>query len=434
MEELASEGYSGADSLIFEAAPLQFSRQLVILGSYVWHQPAYKIKKVNSREYLMTRQIVLDGYLASINQNVDVVTVFAQANYLGEFMKIDDATVISFVRNKVLLLHKAADRADDPSTAANLKVANADYYDNSGISGVFIGLRIPSHGDYAYRTVWVAADNKNLHPVLSREGIFFPRRSGFWELQMKSGYKQGGAELRAQNVVIKDDLKGIKDDVSAKAASFNTQSIVVDYIGNDYVIITRNNGGSDRLQVLPVDQLSSPLGIKVADLLGDTGLTAYLSARQQALQTLHSQGITLIEEEGGEDNFGMNRSNGHWHLQGRINYHHNGTPENVDFNIDCIPPDSLVSYDTLYLSWQSIRDRVPNAVDAFTSPNKDIAVIKTASKLYYFGISGEQLDSVPLGETDLQEGTSVIMAEWATGFYVDEWEKIFIDNGARRQG
>ncbi len=205
-----------------------------------------------------------------------------------------------------------------------------------------------------------------------------------------------------------------EDKVSAKTVSLSTQSIVVDYIGNDYVTIARNNGGTDKLQVLPVDQLSSPMGIKVADLLGDTGSTAYRSARQQALQTLHNKGITLIEEDVGEDNFGLTRRNGHWHLLGRINYHQNGTPETMEFNINCIPPASLVFYDTLYLSWQSIRDRVPNAVDAFTSPNKDIAVIKTTGKFYFFGISGEQLDSVPLGEIDLKEGTSVVMAEWAT--------------------
>lgn len=433
MEELASEGYSGASVLGQEADPLQFSRRMVILGSYVWHQPAYKIKRVNSRDYLMTRHIVLDGYLASINQTVDIVSVSAGANYLGEFMRIDDATIISFVQNKVLLLHKASDRVDDPSLAANLSVADVNRYDNTGISGILIGLRIPSNGEYAYKTVWIAADNKKPRLVLSREDIFFPRRSGFWELRVKSGSKLGRAELRAQNVAIKNTKEDLEDSFLDEATTLGTQGIVVYYIGNDYVTLARNNG-SEKLQVLPVDQLSSPLGIKVADLLGDTGLTAYLGARQQALQALGNQGIKLIDEDSGEDNFGLNRRNGHWYLQGRINYRQDGTPKTLEFNINCIPPDSLVSYDTLYLSWQSIRDRVPNAVDAFTSPNKDIAVIKTPSQLYFFGISGEQLDSVPLGAIDLQEGTSVIMAEWATGFYVDDWEKSFINNGARRQG
>lgn len=428
IEELGSEGYWNAAKFGSETVPLQFSREIAILGSKAWKHPAYKIKKVDPRDYLMTKYIVPDNYLTSINQTVEVVTVFADANYLGEFMRIDDATVIAFIQNKVLLLHKVADQADDPSSVAHSNVAENNQLNNTGTSGVFLGIRVPSGNGYSYKTVWIAADDKKLRPVLSRKDIFFPRHSGFWELQVKSGINQGGAELWAHNVATKDVLE---DKNSAKTAPLSTQSIAVDYIGNDYVTIARNNGGADQLQVLPVDQLSSLLGIKAADLLGETGSSAYHRARQEALQTLHTQGITLIDEDFNEDNFGLTRRNGHWHLLGRISYQRDGTPKTMEFNINSMPPPNLVFYDTLYLSWQSIKDRVPNAVDAFTSPNKDIAVIKTPGKLYVFGISGEHLDSIPLGEMDLKAGTSVIMAEWATGFYVDDWEKAFMNNGAQ---
>lgn len=430
-EELASEGHPGGD-VLGSAAELQFSREMVIMGSNVWHQPSYKVKKVNSRDYLQTRYIALDGYLASIDQTVEVVTVSADANYLGEFMKIDQSTVVSFVQNRVLRLHQTADRADDPSAAAGLNAVNVNHDDHSGTSGVFVGLRIPTEDDYIYKTVWIAARDKQLRPLLSRPGLFFPRRSGFWELQAGGGADQAGAELRAQNVAIKDDPAASKKEVQAPTASSPGPGMGVDYIGNNYAAVARADGGLEKLQVLPVDQLASPLGIEAADLLGEAGAEAYRQARQQARQTLYGQGITLIAEDGGEDNFGLTRRNGHWYLQGRINYHHNGTPGFMDFNINSIPPDRLVVYDTLYLNWQSIRDRVPNAVDAFTSPNKDIALITTTTKLYLFGLSGEQLDSVPQGEMDLPEGTRIIMAEWATGFYVDDWEKAFVNHGAAR--
>ncbi len=430
-EELASEGHPGGN-VLSSAAELQFSRAMVIMGSNVWQQPSYKVKEVNSRDYLQTRYIALDGYLAAIDQTVEVVTVSADANYLGEFMIIDEATVVAFVQNKVLRLHKKADRADDPAAAAGLNAVNGNYDDNSGTSGVFLGLRIPVDDDYIYQTVWIAAHDQQLRPLLSRPDLFFPRRSGFWELQVTGGTNQEGAELRAQNVAIKDDPAASEVGVQAPAAYTRGPSLAVDYIGNNYAAIAWNDGGMEKLQVLPVDQLSSPLGISAADMLGDGGAAAYNSARQQARQTLYGQGNTLTAEDGGEDNFGLTRRNGHWYLQGRINYYHHGIPEYMDFNINSIPPDSLVVYDTLYLSWQSIRDRVPNAVDAFTSPNKDIAVIRTTSKLYFFGLNGEHLDSVPLGEMDLPEGTSIIMAEWATGFYVDDWEKAFVNHGAAR--
>lgn len=428
IQDLGSEGYSDAN-LEADGSFVQFSREIAILGSNAWNRPAYKIKKVNSTDYLMTRYIVLDSYMASINQEVNVVTVIADSNFLGEFMKIDDASIIAFVQNKVLLLNKIADHADDPRSVANVNFVDANQYNNTGNSGILIGLKIPLHDNYIYKTIWIAADDKRLHPVLSRNDIYFPRKSGFWEMQVMSGLNKGepGAALSAHNVTAKDSA-GVEN--SAETSFSGTQSKNIDYIGNDYVAIENNADGISKLQVLPVDNLSSPIGIKVSDLLGDTGLTAYRSAREQALQTLASEGITSLDEDFNEDNFGLMRKNGHWYLKGRINYQSQGTPGTKEFNINFIPPANLIFYDTLFLSWQSIKDRVPNALDAFTSPNRDIAVIETKNKLYFFGISGDQLDSIPLGEIELKEGTTVIMAEWATGFYVDDWEKTFTVNGA----
>ncbi len=426
IEELGSDGHSGKTSLEAAGSLLQFSRETAILSSNVWNKPTYKIKKVNAKDYLMTRYTVLDSELASASEKVEVVTVFADSNYLGEFMKINDATVVSFIKNKVLLLHKIAAHADDPQSIANASIDDTDQYNKTGASGVFIGLKIPSNHHYIYKTVWVSADNKKIHPVLSRNDIYFPRKSGFWELQVEQ--ENNREALSAHNMAEKDMEAAGK--VFTKTASSGAESIVIDYVGNDYVAIENNTGGITRLQVLPVDKLSSPIGIKVSDLLGPAGLKAYQGAREQAVQTLYSQGTTLVNADINEDNYGLIRKNGHWHLQGRVNYYGNSAPGTMEFNIKFLPPANLVFYDALYPGWQSIKDRVPNALDAFTSPNKDIVVVKTKSKLYIFGINGEQLNSIPLGEIALDEGTTIIMAEWATGFYVDDWEKNFLTNGA----
>ncbi len=246
IEELGSDGYSsGKTSLGAAGSLLQFSREAAILSSNVWNQPTYKIKKVNAADYLMTRYTVLDSELASTGEKVEVVTVFADSNYLGEFMKIDDATVVSFIQNKVLLLHKIAAHADDPRSIANASIDETDQYNKTGVSGIFIGLKTPSHKDYVYKTVWVAVDNKKLHPVLSRNDIYFPRQSGFWELQVKQ--EDNRAALSAHNMAEKDLAAAEK--VSAKTASSGSESIVIDYVGNDYVAIENNTGGITRRQV-----------------------------------------------------------------------------------------------------------------------------------------------------------------------------------------
>jgi hypothetical protein len=183
--------------------------------------------------------------------------------------------------------------------------------------------------------------------------------------------------------------------------------------------------------VLSVDKLSSPTKIKGADLLGNDGLNAYFNARAHAAAELKAKGVTWIDNDDSGENFGLARENGHWFLVGRINYSDEGTFGQQDFALKSIPPTDLIFYDTLVLSWHNIKDRVPDAMDAFTSPSKDIALVKTKNKLTVYTIGAEQLDENPLAELDLQEGSTVIMAEWATGSYVDGWEKSFLSYGAQ---
>ncbi|MGI6733043.1 MAG: hypothetical protein ACOX4J_02535 [Anaerovoracaceae bacterium] len=106
-------------------------------------------------------------------------------------------------------------------------------------------------------------------------------------------------------------------------------------------------------------------------------------------------------------------------------------PTYTDFDIKIVPSVSLVSYDTLVLSWPKIKDRVPDALDAFTSPNKDIALVQTKNKLTVYKIGAEQLSENPLAEIDIPENATVIMAEWATGSYVESWGNSFLSYGAR---
>lgn len=431
-ESLAPEEYQGdgGTDLPAEGRTAQFTRGFAEWGGCVWNKPSYKIKKVNSTEYLMTRYIALNSYL-SMNKEVDVVTIFANARFLGDFMKIDEDTVIAFVQNRALLLQKTSDLADSRQPVANTHISDTDRESDRDASGIFIGLKIPSGNGYKYETLWVAADDKKLRPVLTRSNIFFPRISGFWELQARNTSGSGITELFARDIAWKDsaDQRAPGETSLIQAPKGNT-SLAIDYIGNDYIAVENITGGACSFQILPVDKLSSQTGIKVADLLGARGLTAYHSAREQALRSLRDEGIA-IDEATDEENLGLTRKNGHWYLRGGIDYQSSGTPATRDFNINFIPPANLISYDTLYLSWRSIKDRVPNALDAFTSPNQDIAIIETKNKLYIYGISGDQLDSLPLEEIELSEGETIIMAEWATGFYVDDWERAFLSNDAQ---
>ncbi|WP_088224775.1 hypothetical protein [Desulfosporosinus sp. FKB] len=435
IQDLSASRHGGDNDQIWIGDSAQFTRGAAMLGNYVWNQPSYKIKKVNSTDYLMTKYLMLSSSLVPNNTVIEVTTVSTSENFLGEFIRVDDFKLIAFAENKVLLLKKVSDQVDSSLAAANPNEATISQKGRPATSGVLLGLKIPENDGHAYQTLWIAANNGKLHPILTEKDIFFPRSSGFWFLQVQN----------VSDGAIKEDELSARD-VSTKISGLETKAMkitqhdipetihqkIIDYVGNDYVAIENKVDGVNQLQVLPVDKISAQEGVKISDLLENGGSVVYNNARDQAIQSLRSKGILATDNDESEENFGLTRKNGHWYLQGRINYQDENIPRYLDYNVNLIPPAKMVSYDTLCLSWQNIKDRVPDAMDAFTSPNRDIAIITTKTKLYVYGITNAELGSEPLTKINLKEGEAVVMAEWATGSYVENWEKAFAANGAQK--
>ncbi|ADY56124.1 hypothetical protein Sgly_1827 [Syntrophobotulus glycolicus DSM 8271] len=397
----------------------QFTREFTMIKGSLWEHPTYKLKKVNAADYFKTKSLNSINSLVPV-QEVTVITVStSDGNFLGEFMKVNEIKIIAFVQNQAFLMEKILDQADSSLVPINRDTVRLNSRGQTEISGVLLGLRTPQDKGFTYQTLWLAADNKKLHQVLTLDSIFFPRNSGFWKLEAGQSETTQNEALSAYDVSNKQ-----KDQIQ-------TENRIVNYIGNDYAVIESNVKGISQLQVLPVDKLSSPTGLKVSDFFGDSDLTAYHNARDKTRRDILKNGVAIINESHFEENFGLARKNGHWYLHGRLNYLDGMQPKFLDFNVNVIPPKELIYYDTLCLNWQSIKDRIPDAADAFTSPSQDIALVLTKNTLYVYGLSMGQLDNEPLIKIKLREGQTVIMAEWATGSYVDNWEKAFLSNGAQ---
>jgi hypothetical protein len=83
-------------------------------------------------------------------------------------------------------------------------------------------------------------------------------------------------------------------------------------------------------------------------------------------------------------------------------------------------PKSVINHDEPCCTWTDIGTRFPDATDTFSSPSKDMTVVATAGLLLVFG-SPSQLSGEPALSIKLKSKETVVMAQWATDHYVEEW-------------
>jgi hypothetical protein len=182
------------------------------------------------------------------------------------------------------------------------------------------------------------------------------------------------------------------------------------------------------LRTLPVDNLSNIDGIKISDMVGENGTMAMENAISDVLKNSGYEGIVVFDDEVQEKNFALYRKTGHWFFKGRIDPDGHGQLPYMDFSLNLLPPSNMVAYDVLHVPWTDMKDKLPHAIDIYTSPNKDIAVILTRSEILIYPIQSKGLSEHPTARFQFEEGSAVIMAEWGMGNYVTSWEKSFVRN------
>lgn len=432
----------GATSLEWEDKTLKFLETYMALGDYYLKNPRYQIKRINGKEYLLYNH---KKFLKEFNipdGEIEVITVIDEDKYFCEIIRISENELILSAYNYIFDLARVSDEVGnkiDSSEMQNSENSNFITYKEDSLirSGVLLGLRSGDSDEYSYRTVWIGFKNKKEDAFLETEGIIFPRRSGFWKIDSIRNTEDGRTEdfLFAYNIS-KENMSELREkqfDYSNWEGKTGKLQKRIDYIGNDYVSIEAIGNGSyehsdknwqeNILQILPVDSLTSKKSIRITDLSGEESLGTVELGIQKTMERINIKESDIINEHKLLDSFGLERKMGHWFFKGRINYMLDNEFRFSDYSINIIPPSKLVVYDDLNLSWTHIKNKVPGAIDALTSPYNDIVLVLTKREIIIYKIERGQMDRYPLKRISLKDNETVIMAEWALDDYVDNWSK-----------
>ena len=156
--------------------------------------------------------------------------------------------------------------------------------------------------------------------------------------------------------------------------------------------------------------------LKLSQMAGPEAASAMALGAEVANQRVTKQDEDTVKAN--DTAWTIVRSKGHCRLLGAtpVERGHGGQTYDIPFD----PPKSIVGTNDLSIGWDTVLDKSPDALDAYTSPNGDLLAIVTPRYLTFFDVKQGAITE-RLGRVALDSPT-VIAAQWAIWTEVDRWD------------
>jgi hypothetical protein len=439
------EGAADLDESQFRGMTAYFDVNTARVGDEMVSDPNYKVKLVGIYDFLLSKYRVNPARLNLQDDEMEVIDINTENTPFYQLFRLSDEIIgiiqgRNFIKFSRLSTETVSNREGVMSAAEKGGIGIAT--EDAGIefqpkAGVLIGLKTPrseaSGGASAYRTLWIANDG-NVQFAYSAKDLLFPRKE-FFQLGVSRNVTGDkvfeSLAIRPVNrtVVMEDTLKGF--------VATTERILDIDFVGNDYIGISRTSSSANlpielpETLILAVDKYLGYKGVTITELAGIEGEEAlrrsYESAREKDSNIPAGYDMERLME-----NLSLQRRNGHWILNARVNSARNGGNRFYDFPVSIIPPQKLVTYDELDIPWNKVKAKVPEAIDVFNAPGNSFLLVRTPKYLMMFAITPEhEISQEPLQVIAVKEEEEIIMAEWARGDFVDRWTEILSATGSR---
>lgn len=331
-----------------------------------------------------------------------------------------------------------------------------------------------------YKTLYITNNKGKVALSALGSGVLVLRNDGFWLLnveteRLKDKYKEFEYEsnldfISAQKAGSKSAPESVKKYKPGELAKkwrdvyysgdpktfLNNIFLELTFVGNDYITQYVENDGytggvhSRAFQWLVTIPFTETGKIDVGDndIREEEGRGADTEVKEVPIAELlgdeiknqfFKEGNTYLAQEELANSFylrkdgkrwGLFRQEGKWVVKGNASHSFGaGRGACTIFDTNIIPPKEIVNHDVLKPKWDVIKTSIPEAKDAFSSPEEDLLVVLTSEELRVYtdfreDYIGEAIYVINLGNIfDLEEKKEidVIMAQWATGDYVAKW-------------
>ncbi len=395
-----------------------FDNEVGAIFKDVCINPQYKSIRTSAGAFIQNKYRVSEDVLGITTENVNVVTITTDNQLFHELIVTDANTAYVYMEGGFLALKRISVDIDEKIRAESLgsvglDIDSGDYKEDPLLrSGVLLGIR---SADNTYHTLWLYFKNRETKAKLYTNQLIVPRAKGFWEI----GFIPTNNEINIYAEPFAELSKKHQTKLVSRINMINKKpNSKILFVGNDYIGIESDM----RLGVLPIDNLATKKPVLLSDIIEGGSTKTLKQSAEVFISSLDSKRADGLNRQPQEDNFTLQRRNGHWIMKSRLYYKDtSGDRKYEDFDLKQMVPSKLIHYDEMNIPWNEIKSRVPWTKDAYMSPNKDIAMLVSEDYIIVYTVQNKNAISKQLLKIPLREGESIIMTEWATGKYADMW-------------
>lgn len=412
------------------------NNEIDIVGKYK-QNIHYKLKAVEGDYILSYENNLTMNTFMNGRETVDLISIIDKNQIIGEFFLNSDTEMILLYKSSLIKLSKVNKRANFDDIRDDVVIANEskeEEFDEK--EGVMLGIKTPSKrisdGIYSndeYRTLWISHDNWEIGNIYEKSSIIFPRLNGIWKLEVNQKSINGFEYDQFQ--VGKYDEK-LKNDTVENIILDKSEYKTIKFVGNDYIAIGKYQGDSFEgnypiYQIIPVNNINIENGLQADEIFIGNEKEKYLEEFQNEINSLSKEQIDELNISSIDyNNLAIERRIGRWRFVANL------LPKNMNeagesFKLSILPDSRFINYNSLYISWKSLKQQLGFFKDAFTSPLGKIILVQFDTYIAVYKIENGSLITEPLVTIPIDEKDEIIMSEWCSGTYVEEWEKTFID-------
>ena len=412
------------------------SNKVNILGIYKQYIH-YKLKAVQGDYIISYENSLTMNEFMNGREMVDLISIIDKNQIIGEFFLNSDTEMILLYKSNLIKLRRINKSANFDDIKNDVVIGNETQEEEfDAKEGIMLGIKTPNkeidEGIYSnekYRTLWISHDNWKIGNVYEKPNIIFPRLNGIWKLEVNQKNSNGFEYDEFQ--VGKYDEK-LKDNTVGKLNLDKSEYKTIKFVGNDYIAIGKYQGNSFMgnypiYQIIPVNNINIENGLQIDEIFTGIEKEKYLEEFQGEINGLSQEQLEQLNISSiNYNNLAIERRIGRWMFVANL------LPKDMNeagesFKISILPDSRFINYNSLYMSWKALKQQLGFFKDVFISPLGKIALVQFYDYIAIYKIENGNLITEPLEMIPIGENDEIIMSEWSSGSYVEQWEKAFVD-------